>query len=250
MKLSKRLLRSVPIQNFIARIMSSYIVLVRATTRWQEVMPDETRRFLDQESNIIGCFWHSRMVMMFHAWKHSDRSRFHMLISAHRDGRVIARAIENLGFRTVEGSSRRGGASALVTLKRTLDKGGAIGITPDGPKGPRMRAKNGAIKAAQMTGRPVIAISGNVSSRKIFNSWDRFCLPLPFGRGIIHWGTPIAVPRDASKEELEGYRIELEKQLNELTGKADLCFGHVPVSPARTDNTETPAKTGVADARP
>ncbi len=198
-------------------------------------MPEETRRYLDQESNIIGCFWHARMIMMFHAWKHSDRSRFHMLISAHRDGRVIAKSIENLGFKTVEGSSRRGGASALVTLKRTLDKGGAIGMTPDGPKGPRMRAKNGAVKAAQMTGRPILPVTGSVSFRKVFNSWDRFLLPLPFSRGVILWGTPILVERDASKEKLELYRQQLEEQLNKLTAEADQTFGHAAIAPQKID---------------
>ena len=234
MKLSKRVLRSALFQNFAARLISSYITLVRSTTRWQERMPEETRHYLEQEANIIGCFWHARMIMMFHAWKHSDRSKFHMLISAHRDGRVIAKSIENLGFKTVEGSSRRGGATALVSLKRTLDKGGAIGVTPDGPKGPRMRAKNGAIKAAQMTGRPILPVTGSVSNRKLFNSWDRFFLPLPFSRGTILWGTPILVERNASKEKLELYRQQLEQQLNELTAEADSTFGHSPIYPEPT----------------
>ncbi|MEH6629979.1 MAG: lysophospholipid acyltransferase family protein [Halopseudomonas aestusnigri] len=235
MKLSKRVLRSAFFQNLIAKLISSYISLVRSTTRWQEKIPDETRRYLEQESNIIGCFWHARMIMMFHAWKHSDRSKFHMLISAHRDGRVIAKSIENLGFKTVEGSSRRGGASALVSLKRTLDKGGAIGVTPDGPKGPRMRAKNGAVKAAQMTGRPILPVTGSVSNRKVFNSWDRFFLPLPFSRGIILWGTPILVERNASKEKLEFYRQQLEKQLNDLTVEADLTYGHPFIDPEKLE---------------
>ncbi|WP_120497777.1 lysophospholipid acyltransferase family protein [Kiloniella sp. EL199] len=224
MKLSKRILRSTFFQNLIARLISSYISLVRSTVRWQEIVPDETRKYLEGDSNIIGCFWHARMIMMFNAWKGSDRSKFHMLISAHRDGRVIAKSIENLGFSTVEGSSRRGGATALVNLKRTLDKGGAIGITPDGPKGPRMRAKTGAIKAAQMTGRPILPVTGTVASRKVFNSWDRFVLPAPFTKGVIIWGTPIYVERDASKEQQEKYRLELEDQLNKLTQMADQSF--------------------------
>ena len=79
-----------------------------------------------------------------------------MLISTHRDGRFIAGAIEKIGFQTISGSSRRGGGSALVRLIRTLRQGGAVGITPDGPRGPGMRAKAGAIKAAQLSGVPVL----------------------------------------------------------------------------------------------
>ncbi len=246
MKLSKRILRSTFFQNLIARLISSYIALVRSTVRWQEIVPDETRKYLDGDSNIIGCFWHARMIMMFNAWKYSDRSKFHMLISAHRDGRIIAKSIENLGFNTVEGSSRRGGATALVNLKRTLDKGGAIGITPDGPKGPRMRAKTGAIKAAQMTGRPILPVTGTVASRKVFNSWDRFVLPAPFTKGVIIWGTPIYVERDASKEQQERYRQELEDQLNKLTQMADQSFRQnlIYPDPAPVQKTTTkPDKT-------
>ncbi|WP_421782869.1 lysophospholipid acyltransferase family protein [Kiloniella litopenaei] len=231
MKLSKRILRSTFFQNLIARLISSYIALVRSTVRWQEIIPDETRKYLEGDSNIIGCFWHARMIMMFNAWKGSDRSKFHMLISAHRDGRVIAKSIENLGFNTVEGSSRRGGATALVNLKRTLDKGGAIGITPDGPKGPRMRAKTGAIKAAQMTGRPILPVTGTVARRKVFNSWDRFVLPAPFTKGVIIWGTPIYVEKHASRDQQEHYRLELEDQLNKLTQMADRSFGQNLIHP-------------------
>lgn len=232
MKLSKRLLRAPLTQALIARFLSGYISLVLNTTRWRVEMPEETRQHFEGDCNFIGCFWHARMVMMCRAWHENARRRFHMLISAHRDGRVIAKAIENLGFSTVEGSSRRGGAAALVNIKRILDRGETVGFTPDGPKGPRMRAKLGAIKAAQVTGRPVIPVSGNVARRKVFGSWDRFCLPLPFNRGVILWGTPIHVPRKANEEELERLRLELEKQLNELTARCDAEFGHPPIRPA------------------
>ena len=149
-----------------------------------------------------------------------------MLISSHRDGRFIADAIEKIGFQTVSGSSRRGGGPALVGLTRILRQGGAVGITPDGPRGPRMRAKAGAIKAAQISGVPVLPVSGSLRHVRFLHSWDRFCVPRPFSRAVIAWGSPIYVPRDADDTLLEAKRHELEQALNDLTAQSDQRMGH------------------------
>jgi lysophospholipid acyltransferase (LPLAT)-like uncharacterized protein len=113
-----------------------------------------------------------------------------------------------------------------------LDRGESIGITPDGPRGPRMRAKAGAIKAAQLSGAPVLPVSGAVGRRRILGSWDSFCLALPFSRGVIQWGEPIQVPRQASDAEMERLRLLLEDRLNGLTAEADRHFGHTAIAPA------------------
>jgi hypothetical protein len=117
-------------------------------------------------------------------------------------------------------------------MQRVLEKGDVVGITPDGPRGPRMRAKSGPIKLAQLTGTPILPISGNTSRRKIFKSWDRFCLPLPFAKGIILVGSPILPPPDPDEATLEGARLVLEESLNQLTAEADRYFGQTVIEPA------------------
>ncbi len=170
----------------------------------------------------------------------------HILISQHRDGVLISRAAARLGVRTVSGSSRSGGAAALRSMQRLLNDGQCVAVTPDGPRGPRMHAKMGAIKAAQNSGAAILPLSGSVSRRRILGSWDRFCLALPFARGVIFWGEPIHVPAEAGPTELERLRKLLEQRLNALTAEADRHFGQLEIKPAVAGET----KKGVRHARP
>ena len=95
-----------------------------------------------------------------------------------------------------------------------------------------MRAKAGAIKLAQLSGVPLIPGSGSVNRRFLLGTWDRFCLALPFSRGIILAGEPIKVPSDAAEAELEHLRQLLEDRLNSLTAAADRHFGLPTPEPA------------------
>ncbi|WP_235830194.1 lysophospholipid acyltransferase family protein [Algihabitans albus] len=214
-----------------ARTAGFYLKLVHRTTRWRQEVPEETQALLEAEGPFIAAFWHGRMIMMRAAWPGRPRD-FHMLISEHADGQLIARGMQHLGFSTISGSSRRGGLTALREMGRRLRNGSAVGITPDGPKGPRMRAKAGAISAARRAGVPILPISGAASRTRLLGTWDRFCLVLPFGRGLLLWGTPISVPADADQAALEDARLQLEAQLNGLTAEADRRVGRPKVEPA------------------
>ncbi len=242
MRPSKRLLRSRPVQSTLAWLVAQYIRLLFLTTQWTVVCPPETQRCLAKGRPFIACFWHGRMIMMRAALPRGIT--MHVLISEHRDGQLISRALAYLGVATVAASSRRGGAAALRSMSGLLDRGESVGITPDGPRGPRMRAKPGAIKAAQLSGVPVLPVSGAVGRRRILRSWDSFCLALPFSRGVIQWGEPIEVPRQADDAELERLRLRLEDDLNQLTAEADQRFGQTTIAPAAV----TPAAAGPAPA--
>ena len=227
---TKRFLRSDPVQSALAWLIAIYIRLVYWTTRWSMTVPPEVEDVLAGGKPFVACFWHGRLSIMRVALPR--RMPVHMLISEHPDGQMISRSVSYMGVRTVKAARKRGGLSALRAMQRVLAKGGSIGITPDGPRGPRMRAKGGALKTAQLSGAPILPISGAVSRRLLLRSWDRFCLPLPFGRGIVLWGDAIPVPRHATEAELEGLRLELETRLNALTAEADRRFGQPSVEPA------------------
>ncbi len=155
-----------------------------------------------------------------------------MLISSHPDGQLVARAIAHFGIGAVAGSSTRGGSDALRTLVRTLKSGESIGITPDGPRGPRMRAGEGAVALARLSGAPVLPVSVSVSRRKVLGTWDRLIVPLPFGRGAVVWGNPINVPPDADTAEISNLTEQLELMLNTISAEADRLAGHEAMSPA------------------
>jgi len=114
---------------------------------------------------------------------------------------------------------------------KTLRAGGCVGITPDGPRGPRMRAQMGVISLAQISGVPIFPATYSVSRCKIINSWDRFIIALPFNRGIYLWDEPIFVPKNANAEVLETKRKLLENRLNILCEKADKMVGLSSINP-------------------
>ncbi len=245
MRLSKRILKSTGGRRVLAWLAAQYVRFVAATTRWR-VDDANVRRITDMGEPGILAFWHGRLLMMPVAWRGRPRP-FYMMISEHRDGALIARTSKHMDLRTAGTDSRNGGLTALREMKRRMDDGGWVGITPDGPRGPRMRAKPGAIKLAQLSGRPIVPVSLSMSRRRILRSWDRFLVAWPFGRGEIVFGEPIRVPRITDTETLEARRQTLEDTLNALTEAADKRCGVMPVPPA-ADMVDTAATDPAARA--
>jgi lysophospholipid acyltransferase (LPLAT)-like uncharacterized protein len=209
---------------------AGYIRLVWTTGRWTVIGGEAAESLWRAEKPFILCFWHGRLMMMPYCW--DPRMPIHVLISEHRDGQILARTVGHLGIRTLIGSTTRGGSQALRAMVRLLRDGGCIGITPDGPQGPRMRASVGVIQLARLAGVPILPITFAASRRRLLGSWDRFLLALPFARGVIHWGTPLEVPADADPEAMEACRAELEAALNALCEAADTQCNTAPVAPA------------------
>jgi len=207
---------------------AQHIRAVQATTRWRMVNAAVAEAAWAGKQPAIFAFWHNRLTLMAHCWR--STLPFHMLISGHPDGQMIANAVAGFGITAVAGSSTRGGGEALRTLVRKLKQGESVGITPDGPRGPRMRAGDGAIALARLTGAPIIPVAVSVNRRIVLKTWDRLIIGLPFGRGVVVFGAPITVPRDG--DDTETLRAALEHELNHVSRMADEMTGHEAISPA------------------
>jgi hypothetical protein len=240
MSLSRRLLASGPVQSLLALPIGFYIRIVGWTTRWQREGFDVLEALRADGKPLIFCFWHGRLAMM--PLCHREARAAAVLISTHRDGRLVARTIERLGLSTIDGSTTRGGDTAILQCRTQLSKGGIVSIAPDGPRGPRMQAAAGTIQLAALTGVPILPSAVATSHRRVFDSWDRFLLPLPFGRGIYRIGAPISVPRDADAAAIETARLALERALNELSADCDRRMGHAPIEPAAPHAIAEPAR--------
>lgn len=167
---------------------------------------------------FIYAVWHGRMLGLIFTERGKGISA---LISQHRDGDYVSRIVRSLGFNPVRGSTGSGGSRALKEMVREGLNGRDLAVTPDGPCGPRYRAKMGVVKLAQLTRMPVVPVGFSSSKALVFNSWDRFLLPLPFSRCAMVFGAPIWVNSRVSAEEA---RMELETALTYLTAQAErLC---------------------------
>jgi lysophospholipid acyltransferase (LPLAT)-like uncharacterized protein len=236
----KRVLRTAPVQVLVARLAAAYVRFVYATSRWTVIGFEQADALIAQGRPVIGCFWHGRMMMWPRFW--ARRMRVSMLVSDHQDGRLIARTIARFGIETVTGSTSRGGAAALRNMIEALAAGSCVAVTPDGPRGPRMRAASGMAMIAKLSGVAVFPASYSTNRAITLWSWDRFLLALPVGRGVFLCGEPVHVGRDADDAAIEAARQQIESRLNQLTHEADRLCGRRPVEPAaQPHHLATPA---------
>jgi lysophospholipid acyltransferase (LPLAT)-like uncharacterized protein len=217
-------------QALVAWLAAQYMRLVHWTNSWRRVNYEVVDRLQAENRRIVACFWHGRLLMM--PFSRQGPRPIQVMISSHRDGRVIARTVGRFGIGVIVGSTSRQPALALRQAARLCRKGNIICITPDGPRGPRMRAASGAVMTAELAGATLLPVSYATTRRHVMQSWDRFLIPLPFGRGVFVLGDPIEVPAHMSEGEREALRLKLEDALNAVTAEADRLTGHAPVEPA------------------
>lgn len=194
------------------------LVLLKWTTRKRYLGAEELFSRWQRGEQVILAFWHSRMLMMPLSYR---GRRACILNSAHRDGEIITRVIRRFGISAVRGSSTRGWLGGLRGMIEAYRRGYDLIMVPDGPRGPRLRAKAGVVQLAKATGAPIFPVTYAASKAVTVPSWDRLLIPLPFCRVVYAVGPPLTVPTDASPEELESKRRELEERLSAITAQAE-----------------------------
>jgi lysophospholipid acyltransferase (LPLAT)-like uncharacterized protein len=203
----KSLLRTRRVQAILAAMLGTYLVFALRTTRWTLRGQEHFAPFAAGTPAVFA-FWHEFLPLMpgfaLIARKLPEyrATPIHALVSRHRDGRFIGAVVQRFGIQPILGSSSRGGAAGLRNLLAVLSKSEIVGITPDGPRGPRRQAAPGVAQLAALAGVPVLPCAARTSRRIQLNTWDRMPVPLPFGRGVLVCGPTIFVPRDGWKDAL------------------------------------------------
>ena len=217
--LKKRLLKNVYTQKILSWLLAMYIRFVYVTNCKTYVYDEAARPYIQGEKNAIFAFWHGRMMMC--PTIEPRNRKMHVLISLHRDGKLISDTIAHFGEATISGSSSRGGMAAVKEMLRSLKNGDNVSVTPDGPRGPVQEAEMGVVTIAKLSEKPVIPVTFSASRCKHMRSWDRFMLALPFGRIVFYVGAPIAVSRDCDNADEEKSRLQIENAMNALVETAD-----------------------------
>ena len=196
------------------------VSVIGSTLRWRIEDPSGLLTRTPQRSCIFA-FWHNRIFLMPYLfrkhWHSRQRDRVAVLVSASKDGEKLARVLSKFDLICVRGSSSRRGKAALRELTNLVNDGYDAGITPDGPRGPKYHCQDGVISLAQITQAPIIPVSYDVSRKITVNSWDNFMVPLPFARATLRIGAPMSVAAEASDEQHEQKRLELENILKSLS---------------------------------
>ncbi|HYZ61481.1 MAG TPA: lysophospholipid acyltransferase family protein [Acetobacteraceae bacterium] len=229
----KRLLRHPRTLALGARALGAYLRFALRSTRWTLHGEEELGPHFYGDPAVFA-FWHERLPLMPALWMLAlhkrtggARGRMHVLVSRHQDGRLIGDIMRGFGVEIVYGSTARdqkgqkGGAASLRALVSALRDGGQVVITPDGPRGPARHAAPGVAQLAAVASVPIVPCAAQTRPRRVLSTWDRMVLPLPFGRGVLVCGAPIAVPRAGWECVLPG----IEAAMTRACERADALCG-------------------------
>jgi lysophospholipid acyltransferase (LPLAT)-like uncharacterized protein len=193
------------------RLAASLIRGIHWSLRVDTVGDEPLRALWANRQPVILAFWHDQLFLMVRGY-HGLGAK--VLISASTDGEYIARTMAAMGVGAVRGSSTRGGRAAFREMLALAKDPCDLVVTPDGPKGPRHKVKEGVVQLARLTGRPLVPMAFACSRGHRFASWDRFLLPYPFGRGVYAFGEPLYYDQSESPEAFR-LRVQVAMEAND-----------------------------------
>lgn len=171
----------------------------------------EIRGNIPAKPSIIA-FWHGTMLPV---WKFFENRDSFAVVSLSKDGEILTNLLKIWKFTVIRGSSSKNGKEVLNEMIDLASKGYLL-ITPDGPQGPIYKMKAGAMISSIRSEVPIVLVGVITKKKKIFNSWDRFYLPMPFTKIILQFSESYSFAKDLTKIEINEKILELENKLNSL----------------------------------
>ncbi len=224
--MKKRNLLQNPVLSWLAgALLYAYGQLVMGTSAIRVWANPETEALvLQRQVPVIYVLWHCHVFFLPLLGSHARR-RLAVLLSSHRDARIVGVAARLRGVELVEGSSTRGGLTAYRNLLQRLRRGQSVCITPDGPRGPAKEVKAGVLHLAWLSGCAVVPVGLALSRRRRLGSWDRSVLPLPFGRVVLALGAPVYVAAAGAGEPRRRGDSRFPHQADTLAAALDATSG-------------------------
>ncbi|MCP4179212.1 MAG: lysophospholipid acyltransferase family protein [bacterium] len=166
---------------------------------------------------FITVTWHNRILFLAGMIQKKYRKRTFALVSASRDGQYFVDLMKQFSVRSVRGSTSKRGGVALLEAISVLEDGNNLSLIPDGPRGPKYKMSKGPIILASKTGYPILPLGINASKYWELKSWDNFRIPKPFCKMDLVAGEGINIPPNLTDEEMEKWRLYVEKKLMEVS---------------------------------
>jgi lysophospholipid acyltransferase (LPLAT)-like uncharacterized protein len=207
---------------------------VLRTVRWTHENLDCVEPALAGKSGAIGLFWHGRIPLCLATAPQWWRKNTRAFVSPSSDGEFIAQALAMSGFPAIRISSAKKGDSAkarqaVAAIREAVgwvSEGGALIVTPDGPRGPNEVIAPGALQIARRSGQPVflMGIAAN-PAMQLQGTWDKVMFAAPFGRGAVVWEGPLYVPADADDATIQALVADWSGRLSAVTRRAETLVG-------------------------
>jgi len=217
MKIRKKIIKNFFIQNFLVLLAILYIQFVKLTSKIRIENNHYPNKYWKNGEPFILAFWHSQLMMVSFSW--SYKKKINILASGHSDGRFGAKVGNFFKLNNIQTSNENNKLS-LRSVFQLLKSQQYIGITPDGPRGPKEKVSEGIIKIAKSANVPIIPL-GQWSSRNFtLKSWDSFLITLPFSKCNFVWGKGIEIPKNLKDDEIIDFQKIIKNKINECIEKA------------------------------
>lgn len=191
-----------------------------------DVRGDEHLEALEKRHGAIAfASWHYEMLPTLYHHRHCNGCTF---TGEHADAEMVARAVRRMGYAPIRGSTTHGGIRALMDLVHMMRDGVGVGITPDGPRGPRCIAQSGVVILSQRSGCPIVPMGFASKWFWQFRSWDRMRIPAPASKAAICYGEAILVPPKLTAAELDAWRKQVEDAITRVSRQAETLVGLPP----------------------
>ena len=243
----KALFRHPATQAVLGWTLGAYLRLVLSTVRWRHENLACVEPVLAGEAGAIALFWHGRIPLCLATAPQWWRKRTRAFVSPSSDGEFIARALAMSRFPAIRISSAKKGDSAkarqaVAAIREAVawvSGGGALVVTPDGPRGPNEVIAPGALQIARRSGQPVFLMGIAARPALQLDTWDRAMFAAPFGRGAVVWEGPLHVPADASDALLAELVRDWSKRLSAVTRQAEARVARSAPALIRAQGGET-----------
>lgn len=207
-------------QWLIGKLLAFFVKMLSSTLRYTLTVEGDALSFSKQtlpQGPVVWLFWHDAISVMPRLYPRIlKKAPARALTSASRDGAIVASFLSSFGIGHVRGSSSRRATQALLSLRRALEKGDHLFITPDGPRGPRHTLQPGAIALASLSGRPLCALRISMENYWELKTWDRTRIPKPFSRVRIDASDFLYLPESLDASSREDWRLKVQKTLNKF----------------------------------
>ena len=217
MHIKKKLLKNFFVQYILGFFTFLYIHTVKFTSYIQFENESIPKQFWNNDKPFILAFWHSQLMMIGFSWK--KNKNVNILASGHSDGRFGAIVGKYFNLNSIQ-TSKKNKSISLRSIFKLLNDNNYIGITPDGPRGPKEIVSEGIIKIAKSSKVPIIPIGFWSSKNFKLKSWDSFLITLPFSKCSFVWNKPLEIPYNIQENQIHHYQKLLQEKINQSVKKA------------------------------
>jgi hypothetical protein len=217
MHIKKKLLKKNFVQNILGFFTFLYIRAVKLTSTIQFENESIPKQFWDNDKPFILAFWHNQLMMIGFSWK--INKNVNILASDHSDGRFGAIVGKYFNLNNIQ-TAKKNKSVSLRSIFKLLNDNNYIGITPDGPRGPKEIVSEGIIKIAKSSKVPIIPIGFWSSKNFKLKSWDSFLITLPFSKCSFVWSKPLEIPYNIQENQIQHYQELLQEKINQSVKKA------------------------------